>query len=198
MAQVLKELRAARLSSQTPQTPQAPQTQQTPQQPRNRIGGGRPPGVDVGLGGPTSPETDPYYYVIGDSVALGATGTPRYRNNPKGTDNSDAQVGRSPQEVLAHLKKYKGYLKDATVKLSTGALNRPTTWRKATIAMFDFLIAEGVKEVKLIGFPTTPKYDTMRAVLDDLARTYGFPPPKHYTPGPDKVHPLDYKELSRF
>ena len=197
MAEVLQRLRAARLSSQTPQTQQTQQTPQTQPQ-TQRIVGGRPPGVQKGLGGPTAPEVDPLYYVIGDSLAVGATGTPRYRNHPKGTNNSDAQVSRSPQEVLAHLKKYKGRFQGATIKLSTGALNRTTNWKKATVAMFDFLRNEGIEDLKLIGFPNTPKYATMRTELDDLADQYGFSPPKHYTPGPDGVHPVSYKELMKF
>lgn len=205
MAEVLQRLRATRLSSQTPQTLQT----QEYQRPENftlenasdllelqnkaytlRKSPGS--GLHQTLAGPAFPDGSPHHYVFGDSLAVGHHRT-RYRNNPKGTNNSDAQVSRSPQKVLAHLRKYKGHLNKAEIDLSTGALNNQTDWVNDTIAMFEFLISERVAKVNIIGFPNTPKFATMRAKLDDLARLHGFNPPVHYTPGPDGIHPAKYR-----
>lgn len=199
---------------EAPQLPQEPQQPQQPQAPvvinprttrfkkraaaqqnfySNR--GGR--GLDPKLTGPPAPEAGPMQFIIGDSLAVGATGSGRYNNTPNGNNNSDAQVGRSPQKVLSHLKKYRGLLTNASIKLSTGALNNTANWKDTVIGQLDFLKNEGVDEIRLIGFPNTPKYAQMRKELDALAKQYGLKPPTHYTPGSDGVHPADYTVLRR-
>jgi len=129
----------------------------------------------------------------GDSIATGLG-----HGGKQGDDNSDAQWGRGAAGTLALLNsRPEGTFKGQDVVLSTGVLNSGADWDTVR-SQLQFLKGRGARSIRVVGVPTTGKYQGWNEQLQTLSDEAGATFLGGYTPGDDGVHMPDYSTYSVF